>query len=181
MRDNHLYMFDVSSYRADSHCGKPYKEEGAVRELGASQWRSGFGLSWLPLAFLAIAVSGCSMSMPIASLTSSAANEDATGSIPASSLARLLDAEDWRRAKAALATALDPQGNDSLVGWDNPKSGNKGSFTPIGKAYPSDGKICRVFLSRIDRKGNEQSMKGTACSERDGEWTIAEINPSKKA
>jgi surface antigen len=58
------------------------------------------------------------------------AREDATGALPKSSLAGILDAEDWRRAKAALSTALDPQGNGSLVGWDNPDSGNKGSFTP---------------------------------------------------
>jgi len=118
------------------------------------------------------------MSMPIASL--SASKEDATGSIPAPYIAHLLDAEDWRRAKAALATALDPQGNGSLVAWDNPESGHKGSFTPVGKAYPADAKICRVFLSRIDRKGNEQSMQGTACADKGSDWTIAEIAPKNK-
>jgi hypothetical protein len=35
--------------------------------------------------------------------------DDATGALPKSSLAGLLDAEDWRRAKATLSTALDPQ------------------------------------------------------------------------
>lgn len=118
------------------------------------------------------------MSMPIASLASS--KEDAIGAVPLSRLAQPLDGEDLRRAKAALATALDPQGNGSLVGWDNPESGAKGSFTPIGKAYPADAKICRVFLSQIDRKGNEQSMRGTACADKGGEWTIAEINPKDK-
>lgn len=120
------------------------------------------------------------MSMPIASLTAPAANEDATGSIPQPSLARSLAPEDWRRAEAALATALDLQSNDSRVDWENPQSGAKGSFTPLGKAYHSDAKICRVFVSQIDRKGNEQSMRGTACKDKGGEWTIAEISPWKK-
>lgn len=119
--------------------------------------------------------------MPIASLESSVSSEDATGAVPKSSLAHLLDAEDWRRAKAALATALDPQGDGSLVGWENPVSGDKGSFTPIGKAYPADARICRVFVSQIDRKGNEQqSMRGTACAEKGGDWTIAEVAPLKR-
>lgn len=116
------------------------------------------------------------MSMPIAPLTSS--SDDATDSIPSSSLERLLDAEDWRRAKAALSTALDPQGNGAPVVWDNPQSGDKGSFAPTGKAYPSDGKICRAFSSQINRKSDEQSMQGTACSGKAGEWTILEITPA---
>ncbi len=116
--------------------------------------------------------------MPIAPLTSSA--DDATGAIPSSPLERQLDAEDWRRAKAALSTALDPQGNGALVVWDNPQSGDKGSFTPAGKPYPSDDKVCRAFSSQINRKGDEQFMQGTACSDKGGEWTIRDVNPSPK-
>ena len=95
-----------------------------------------------------------------------------------------LTEEGWtallRRAKAALSTALDPQGNGSLVGWENPDSGNKGTFTPVGKAYPLNAEICRVFLAELDRKGNEQSLQGTACADKQGEWTIAEAKPWKK-
>jgi len=74
-----------------------------------------------------------------------------------------------RRAKAALSTALDPQGNGSLVGWDNPDSGNKGSFTPVGKPFPLEARICRVFLAEVDCKGDEHAMQGTACSDKRGE------------
>jgi surface antigen len=123
-------------------------------------------------------LAGCSMSFPISPLMSS--REDTTGKVPKASIADLLEPEDWRRAKAALSTALDPQGNGALVGWDNPDSGNKGSFTPIGKAYPLNAGICRVFLAKLDRKGDEQSIEGTACSEKGGEWTIAEAKPWKK-
>jgi surface antigen len=76
------------------------------------------------------------------------------------------------RAKAALSTALDPQGSGSLVGWDNPDSGNKGSFTPVGKPFPVEAGVCRVFLAEVNRKG--------ACSDERGEWTIAEAKPWKK-
>ncbi len=118
------------------------------------------------------------MSLPIASLATS--REDAASATSKPSLARFLGAEDLRRAEAALATALDPQGEGSLVGWENPESGVKGSFTPIGHAYPQDERICRVFVSKIDRKGDELAMRGTACAEKPGDWTIAEVSPMKK-
>lgn len=132
------------------------------------------------LGGLGTMLAGCSMSFPISPLMSPASSEDTTGAIPKSPLANLLDAEDWRRAKAALSTALDPQGNGALVTWDNPDSGHKGSFRPVGKAYPSDSGICRVFLAEIDRKGEAQAIQGTACSDRQGQWTIAEAKPWKK-
>ncbi len=128
--------------------------------------------------FLLAVLAGCSMSFPISPLIG--AKEDATGTVPKSPIASLLEPEDWRRAKAALSTALDPQGNGSLVGWENPDSGNKGTFTPVGKAYPLNAGICRVFLAELDRKGNEQSLQGTACADKQGEWTIAEAKPWKK-
>ncbi|MGH6800680.1 MAG: RT0821/Lpp0805 family surface protein [Methylocella sp.] len=92
------------------------------------------------------------MALPISPLMSPGSKEDAEA-VSKPSLAGLLDAEDWRRAKAALSTALDPQGNGSLVGWDNPDSGNKGSFTPVGKPFPMEAGICRVFLAEVDREG----------------------------
>ncbi|VFU07628.1 conserved hypothetical protein [Methylocella tundrae] len=127
---------------------------------------------------MAMTLAGCAVSMPIATLATS--NEDATGAIPSSALERQLNPEDWRRARAALSTALDPQGNGSLVSWDNPESGAKGSFAPLGNAYASDAKICRAFRTDIDSKSGSQSMQGVACSDKGDEWTIAQINPSKK-
>ncbi|MGH6862973.1 MAG: RT0821/Lpp0805 family surface protein [Methylocella sp.] len=125
-------------------------------------------------------LAGCSIALPISPLMPPGAKDDAAGAVSKSSLAGLLDAEDWRRAKAALSTALDPQGNGLLVGWDNPDSGDKGSFTPVGKPYPLAAGICRVFLAEVDRKGDAQALQGTACSDKRGEWTIAEAKPWKK-
>jgi surface antigen len=105
--------------------------------------------------------------------------DDVAGSVPKWSFAGLLDAEDWRRAKVALSTALDPQGNGSLVGWDNPDTGNKGSFTPVGKPLPLAARICRAFLAEVDCKGDEHVMQGTACSDKRGEWTSAVAKPWK--
>lgn len=125
----------------------------------------------------ALVLAGCSMSFPISPLLN--AKQDSAASAPASLIGNL-DAEDWRRARAALSTALDPQGNGSLVGWENPESGDKGSFTPVGRAFPLNSGICRVFIAELERKGNAQAIQGTACSEKGGEWTIAEAKPWKK-
>ena len=50
-------------------------------------------------------------------------------------LSPTMNEEDWRRAKAALGLALDPQGPGTLVSWDNPETSMKGQFTPTGAPY----------------------------------------------
>ena len=107
---------------------------------------------------------------------------EATGSVRKSApeLARGLEAEDARRAKAALATALDPQGSGERVDWDNPQSGAKGVFTPVGQAYPSDGRVCRAFLAEVVTNHNEERLQGTACRDKNAEWTLLDVKPWKK-
>jgi len=107
---------------------------------------------------------------------------DVTSSIrkPAPELARGLDAEDLRRAKAALGTALDPQGEGGGVSWDNPQTGAKGVFTPVGQAYPNDGKICRAFLAEVATKQAEERLQGTACREKIADWWLLEVKPWRK-
>ncbi len=128
---------------------------------------------------LAAAQGACAISMPIASLVTPVAHDDGAGTIERPSLARLLEAEDLRRAEAALATALDPRANGMVVAWENPQSGAKGSFTPRGNAYPDEARICRGFASEIDRKGATSSLRGTACADKGGAWTVAGIDPAK--
>lgn len=108
--------------------------------------------------------------------------EDVTGSIrkPGVDLPRGLDGEDRRRAFAALATALDPQGEGAVVTWQNPETGAKGGFTPVGHAYPIDGKICRAFLAEIGGTEPTEHLQGTACRERTNDWTLSEIGPWRK-
>ncbi len=84
-----------------------------------------------------------------------ASKEDTTGAIPKSLARQLLEPEDWRRAKAALSTALDPQGNGSLVGWENPEFGQQGLVHTGWQSLPlRTSGICRVFLAELDRKGD---------------------------
>jgi surface antigen len=129
---------------------------------------------------LASAAAGCSAVIPLPSLIS---GDDVTGSIGASPspLSSSLDAEDWRRARAALGVALDPQGNGAAVGWENPKSGSKGSFTPVGLAEPTGEKICRSFLAELGGGLPGQSLRGVACRDKMGDWSVNQVSPAKKA
>jgi surface antigen len=129
-----------------------------------------------------LALGGCSIAVPSSSPSALWRDDDITGSIPKKpeGLSRTLDAEDSRRATAAMGTALDPQGSGASVNWDNPQSGARGSFTPVGQAYPLDGKICRAFLADVTTKDQQERLQGAACREKTAEWTLQDVKPWKK-
>ena len=110
------------------------------------------------------------MSFPITSLMP--ASDDVTGSNSKVPFGRLLDEEDRRRQKAALATALDPQGDGNAVRWENPKTGNKGLFTPQGHAFAIDGKVCRSFIGELKQDDDQKAILGTACAVAAGDWDV---------
>jgi surface antigen len=127
-----------------------------------------------------LALGGCSVSVPLSPFSKS--GDDVTGSISKPNpLSRALDSEDWRRAKAALSTALDPQGNGETVNWDNPQSGAKGSFVAVAQAYPSDDGICRAFISTVNSRDAGETLQGTACRDKLGEWSLSSVRPWKRA
>ena len=116
------------------------------------------------------------MSFPMASLMP---GDDVTSSNSPVPFGRMLDEEDRRRETAALATALDPQGDGATVKWDNAKSGDRGAITAVGKAYSSDGKICRAFNGELKQGATSRKVKGTACTVSAGEWQVTDAKPFK--
>ena len=116
------------------------------------------------------------MSFPMASLMP---GDDVTSSNSPVPFGRMLDEEDRRRETAALATALDPQGDGATVKWDNAKSGDRGAITAVGKAYSSDGKICRAFIGELKQGDTSRKVKGTACTVSAGEWKVTDAKPFK--
>lgn len=131
----------------------------------------------------AAATAGCSLSVPM----HGAITDDApTGTIkktgPMSPFSSQMDAEDWRRAKSALDTALDPQGNGTSVAWANPKSGAKGSFVPLAQVYPKGDGICRSFAARVETKGEaEKVLHSSACRVNSGDWMVGQVTPAPPA
>lgn len=106
--------------------------------------------------------------------------DDVTGSITQVPFGQILDEEDRRRETAALATALDPQGDGATIQWENPKTRHKGSITPVGHAYAADSKVCRAFLGDLQHDGGKRTVQGTACTATAGEWVVKDAKPSKK-
>lgn len=136
------------------------------------------------------AAAGCSVSFPILGLTSKAEDEIATTSSilpargtskpgPLASLSSELGPEDLRRAEGAMTVALDPQGNGAAVSWDNPQSGLKGSFIPVGGPFLRADEICRAFIAHVATQTGPQRVQGTACRPSGGEWAVRDIGPWK--
>lgn len=117
----------------------------------------------------------CALSFPIASFTN---DDQATGSIDktAAVFGPDLDSEDWRRAQAALAVAMDPQGSGADVSWSNPRSGAKGSFVALAPPFPDKDRICRSFDARVSSRTHAgRRLAGSACRSVDGLWTVRDV------
>lgn len=141
-------------------------------------------------AGLALTCAGCSVSFPILGLSSKSEDEVATTSsiLPArgssgpgalASLSSELGPEDLRRADGAMAVALDPQGNGAAVSWDNPQSGVKGSFIPVGGPFLRSDEICRAFIASVQTQTRPAKLQGTACRPSGGEWVVKDMEPWK--
>ena len=130
---------------------------------------------------LALAGAACSMSFPMTSLV----EPDKTASVAprvVSPLSPDLGEEDWRRAKGALAVALDPQGSGSQVSWDNPDTTLRGTFTPVGQPFVKSDEVCRAFLATVvGQTSATSSLQGTACRPSGGDWAITDVKPFKRA
>jgi surface antigen len=142
---------------------------------------AGEAMKILVVGLLALSTSACGMSLGLSAL-----DEDgpkATGAIGPKSditLSSDLDDEDWRRAKAALAVALDPQGPGTQVSWDNPATNRKGTFTPVGAPFVKNDEICRSFSAHLTGPSTA-ALQGTACRPSGGEWVLKEVKALKAA
>ncbi len=153
----------------------------AVHRLGeCGAWRSR-PRAWLARTFafigLVLLTSGCGLSFPIGSLLS---DDTPTGSIARAETSPLspdLNQEDWRLARSALAVALDLQGNGSGAGWNNPESGRKGTFIPVGPAFVKNDEICRRFLASLDSDARKARLQGAACRLSGDEWVVRDVKP----
>ena len=127
---------------------------------------------------LVLATGGCSMSFPMSGFVDRAPTGSVSG--PPIVLSGSLDKEDLRRANAALAVALDPQGNGEHVAWDNPQSGARGSFAASSPPFPKQDRICRAFRARVTVSArDDHRLDGSACRNADGDWVLADIAESK--
>lgn len=122
-----------------------------------------------------LALGACSITSPIGGFGDD--DDVATGSLKTGDQPSFVDsltAEDWRRARAALAVALDPQGNGSPVRWDNPETKASGSFSASGAFFVKNHLVCRPFSAALSIKGVAASPHGVACRKGPGDWLVDE-------
>ena len=63
-------------------------------------------------------------------------------------------------ARAAASEVLTKGGKDVSMPWENPRTGARGTITPLASAYSQDGMICRDFLASYVKNGNESGCTG---------------------
>jgi surface antigen len=60
------------------------------------------------------------------------------------------------------------------ISWNNPQSGNSGTYTPVRDGYNQNGRYCREFQQTIVVGGKVEEGYGIACRQPDGSWEIVQ-------
>ena len=94
------------------------------------------------------------------------------GAYAGNSLGKSLDRADRQYASQAQQKAHHAPMKQPIA-WNNPKSGNSGSITPVREGkYTSTGEYCREYETTISVAGKSEKAFGTACRQPDGTWRI---------
>jgi surface antigen len=94
------------------------------------------------------------------------------GGLLGNQIGRSLDRADQAYAmRASQQAAAAPIGE--TVTWNNPQSGNYGSYTPTREGYQtSTGAYCREYQQEIVVGGQRKQGYGQACRQPDGSWKV---------
>lgn len=80
------------------------------------------------------------------------------------------------RADRAYAERAQTQAYAAPVGqtirWNNPETGNSGTYVATRDGTASDGSYCREYQTTIVVGGQPQQGYGTACRQADGNWKV---------
>jgi surface antigen len=82
-------------------------------------------------------------------------------------------------SQAASAILADGR-KDASAPWQNPKTGARGTVTPIANAYTQEGFTCRGFLASYVNEEKEAWMQGEACRVHHGKWVVRSMKPWKR-
>lgn len=58
------------------------------------------------------------------------------------------------------------------ISWNNPESGNHGTYVTTREGSSSAGRYCREYQQTVYVGGKQESAYGTACQQPDGSWEI---------
>jgi surface antigen len=95
------------------------------------------------------------------------------GAALGNSIGASLDNADRAAMARVSQTAFETAPTNHPVQWNNPDSGNYGTYTPTRTIQTSSG-VCREFTQTIVVGGKKQQGYGKACRQPDGSWQIVE-------
>lgn len=127
------------------------------------------------LAFSALALAACSISMPLPSLF----DNEPTGSIApkAPALSSAFDSRDWRIAQPVLAASLRAPDHGEPAAWSNPETGDHGEFVAVAGSFAREGQSCRAFVARLVQGGDAKTLQAVGCPSASGEVAIYDASP----
>jgi surface antigen len=135
----------------------------------------------MALALIGIGAGGCSLSRGDGAFGKF--GDDVTGSIgPAVQENAAMPTEtDLAFARNAASDVLTRGEKDASQPWENPRTGARGSVTPLAQAYSSDGRTCRDFLASFVKGSSENWLQGAACQTGHGQWEIHTLKPWRQS
>jgi surface antigen len=123
--------------------------------------------------------------MQIDSLFGGSDKSEVTGSITPPPGSKGVDAlppaGDLAYARAAATDVLARGDKGASAPWENPRTGARGTVTPIASAYSQDGQTCRDFLASYVNGNSQAWMQGEACKQDRGAWEVRAIKPWKRS
>ena len=158
-------------------CHRLYSGSGRLR-----LWRGAAAAAGLSLA---LAAGGCSLSSQFDSYFGGSDKPETTGSITpppgAKGVGELPPDGDLAYARAAASAVLGRGDKDASAPWENPRTGARGTVTPIASAYTQDGQTCRDFLASYVSGRSQAWMQGEACKQSKGTWEVRALKPWKRS
>jgi surface antigen len=85
---------------------------------------------------------------------------------------------DLALAKRA-ATEVLARGTDASQPWENPRTGARGTVTPLASSYAQDGTVCHDFLTSYVQGDQESWYQGGACRH-GGTWEVRDLRPLQR-
>ena len=87
---------------------------------------------------------------------------------------------DLAIARAAASEVLSKGGKHTSLPWENPKTGARGTVTPLASTYQQDGITCRDFLASYVKNGSELVVAGRGVPRRARQVGGAQFAPPEQ-
>ena len=94
------------------------------------------------------------------------------GGLVGGAVGNALDQRDKELALQQAQLSLENSKVGQTSQWQNPDSGNSGTFTPTRTYQTDSGQYCREYQQEISVGGEKHNSYGTACRQPDGTWKI---------